>query len=199
MRRCPHLQLGSCVQPAPLESVAGHLRDLRSRQHSAGSHLRIGYEASVEFVAPAHAAGESVAVAQPTREMLQQAFGGSLVDAIPLLAEQHAVKTPAQVKLKILEVGICGGQIGNDEGAKIPLPHSVILAWEQNGSHSERAGALTGVCLGRRGQDGDSFLKLAFYQAIKVIFMQVRENHQINQGSSSSEIAGLVLRVERRP
>lgn len=89
---------GAVCSPAPLESVAGHLRDLRRRLHGAGSHLRIGYEASVESVAPAHAAGKSVAVAQPTREMLQQALGGSLVDATPLLAEQRAVKTPDEVE-----------------------------------------------------------------------------------------------------
>lgn len=85
---------GAVHSPAPLESVAGHLRDLRRRLYGAGRHVRIGYEASVESVAPAHAAGESVAVAQPTREMLQQALGGSLVDATPLLTEQRAIKTP---------------------------------------------------------------------------------------------------------
>ncbi len=89
---------GAVHSPAVLESVAGHLRDLRGGLPGAGSHLRIGYEGSVESVAPAHAAGESVAVAQPTREMLQRVFGDSLEDATALLDEQRAVKTSDEVE-----------------------------------------------------------------------------------------------------
>jgi Xaa-Pro dipeptidase len=81
----------------PLESVAGHLRDLRAGLH-AGGHLRVGYEGSAESLAPPHAAGESVAVAQPTREMLRQVFGDGLVDATALLEEQRAVKTPEELE-----------------------------------------------------------------------------------------------------
>jgi len=82
---------------APLESVAGHLHDLRGRLHGESGHLRVGYEGSAESIAPAHVAGESVAVAQPTRDMIQQLFGDSLVDALPLLEGERAVKTPEEV------------------------------------------------------------------------------------------------------
>lgn len=88
---------GTLRSAAPLESVSSHLRDLRGGLPAAGGHLRVGYEGSAESIAPAHAAGESVVVAQPTRQMLQQIFGDGLVDALPLLEEQRAVKTPEEV------------------------------------------------------------------------------------------------------
>jgi Xaa-Pro dipeptidase len=80
----------------PLRAVAAHLRDLRPRLGLASS-PRVGYEGSFESVAPPHVAGEAVAVAIPTRAMLEAVFGAEPVDATTVLDEQRAVKTPAEL------------------------------------------------------------------------------------------------------
>jgi Xaa-Pro dipeptidase len=88
---------GNVDSPPPLDSVVGHLRDLRLGLTGAGHHVRLGYEGSAESIAPAYAAGESVAVAEPTRAMLQSVFGDALVDATTLLEGERAVKTPDEL------------------------------------------------------------------------------------------------------
>jgi Xaa-Pro aminopeptidase len=87
-------------RPAALDVVRERLRALAARQANGGA---VGYEGSSETLAPPAQAGESSAVALPTRRLLEEAFGGAEPsDITELLEATKAVKTERELeKLEI--------------------------------------------------------------------------------------------------
>ena len=87
-------------RPPALEVVRERLRTLAARHVNGGA---VGYEGSSETLAPPAQAGESSAVALPTRRLLEEAFGGAeLTDVTELLEATKAVKTKSELeKLEI--------------------------------------------------------------------------------------------------
>ena len=60
---------------------------------------RVGFEGSFETAAPAWNAAEAYLPADPSRKLLEEAFGAdNLVDATSLLEAERAVKTPFEVE-----------------------------------------------------------------------------------------------------
>jgi Xaa-Pro aminopeptidase len=82
-----------------LESFAAH--------HGRGG--VVGYEGSFESLAPPAQAGEVNAVAQPTRRLLQEAFGASgLVDVTEIVETTRAVKTDLELEKLVIANEVAG-------------------------------------------------------------------------------------------
>ncbi|HEU4701116.1 MAG TPA: Xaa-Pro peptidase family protein [Conexibacter sp.] len=90
-------RLGRTDGPPARTAIAERLRELARELGVAGG--PIGFEGSFESVAPASLAGESCAVAAPTRTLIRETFAtDALVDVTERLEALRAVKTAAEVE-----------------------------------------------------------------------------------------------------
>lgn len=88
------------IDPPPLESIGRLLAQVVAEKKLAGR--PVGYEGSFEAVSPSQMSGEPYVFAQPTKNLLGQLIGDSLVDATDALNEIRAVKLPREIaKLRL--------------------------------------------------------------------------------------------------